>query len=157
MGAEAQQVGQQVAQQVCNLPCVYGYIIAVFLGLLALAILYRISKGEIDLSGLISEPTTPDGKPGDASLSRFQFLIFTFVIAFSLLIVIAKKGEFPSTIPDAIWALLGISGGSYVVSKGVQTNRDTSLAKLAILGQQQQQQQQQPGQQPGQQQGQQQS
>ena len=136
------------AQQICNLSCVYGYIIAIFLGLLGLAILYLILIGKIDLSGLISEPTTPEGKPGDASLSRFQFLIFTFVIAFSLLIVIAKKGDFPSTIPDAIWALLGISGGSYVVSKGVQTNRDTTLAKLTMLGQQQQQ----PGQQPGQQQ-----
>ena len=129
--------------EICNLSCVFGYIIAVFLGLLGLAILYFILTGKIDLSRLISEPD------GTASLSRFQFLIFTFVIAFSLLIVIAKKGDFPTTIPDAIWGLLGISGGSYVVSKGIQTSRDTSLAKLSQPGQQPQQSQQQPGQQPG--------
>lgn len=130
MAAEAQQVAHQ-AQQVCNLPCIYGYIIAVFLGLLGLAILYLILTGKVDLSRLISEPPTPDGKPGDASLSRFQFLIFTFVIAFSLLIVIAKLGHFPDKIPDAIWGLLGISGGSYVISKGVQTGRDTKMADIA--------------------------
>jgi uncharacterized BrkB/YihY/UPF0761 family membrane protein len=145
MAAEAQQVGQQIAQHVCNLSCIFGYMIAVFLGLLGLAILFLIFIGKIDLSGLVSEPTTPDGKPGDASMSRFQFLIFTFVIAFSLLIVIAKKGDFPSAIPDSILALLGISGGSYLISKGIQTSRDTTLAKLPKPDQQQQQ----PGQQPG--------
>jgi glycerol uptake facilitator-like aquaporin len=107
-----------------DLANVYGYIIAAFLGLLGAAILFLILTGKIDLSQLISEPS------GEASMSRFQFLIFTFVIAFSLLFVIARKGDFPSQIPDAIWGLLGISGGSYVISKGIQTSRDTTLAGL---------------------------
>jgi glycerol uptake facilitator-like aquaporin len=107
-----------------DLANVYGYIIAAFLGLLGAAILFLILTGKIDLSQLISEPT------GEASMSRFQFLIFTFVIAFSLLFVIAKQGDFPTQIPDAIWGLLGISGGSYVISKGIQTSRDTTMAAL---------------------------
>jgi hypothetical protein len=112
-----------------DLANVYGYIIAVFLGLLGAAILFLILTGKIDLSRLISEPD------GEASMSRFQFLIFTFVIAFSLLFVIAKKGDFPTQIPDAIWGLLGISGGSYVISKGIQTSRDTTMAALPKQGQ----------------------
>jgi uncharacterized BrkB/YihY/UPF0761 family membrane protein len=71
----------------------------------------------VDLDRLISEPN------GDASLSRFQFLVFTFVIAMSLFLIIVSTKSFP-TIPGAILALLGISGGSYVVSKGIQTSRD---------------------------------
>jgi len=51
-----------------------------FLGLIGVAILYNVFTGKIDLSGLISEPN------GDASMSRFQLLVFTFVIAASLYI-----------------------------------------------------------------------
>ena len=69
-----------------------------------------------DLSKLISEPN------GDASMSRFQFLIFTFVIALSLFLVIVgqQPPKFPDTIPAAVLSLLGISGSSYLVSKGIQ-------------------------------------
>lgn len=69
--------------------------------------------GRIDLSKLLSEPD------GYASLSRFQFLIFTFVIAMSLCLIIVSNQplKFPD-VPGGILALLGISGGSYVVAKG---------------------------------------
>ncbi len=92
-------------------------------------ILWRILFGKIDISGLISEPN------GNASLSRFQFLIFTFVISLSLLLVIlgAKAGpQFPETIPAGIYALLGISAASYVVSKGIQ--KDITLKELDTKG-----------------------
>ena len=80
-------------------------------------IFFLIWTGKIDISRLISEPN------GDASMSRFQFLVFTFVIGLSLLLVIVGKSgppAFPHEIPGGILALLGISGGSYVVSKGIQ-------------------------------------
>jgi len=66
---------------------------------------------------------------GDASLSRFQFLVFTFVVAMSLfyLIVIKTPPDYPA-IPNQILALLGISGGSYVLSKGIQTGSATDTA-----------------------------
>ena len=67
-----------------NLAIVCGYLICGFVGLLGAAVLWNIFDGTIDLSRLISEPT------GDASMSRFQFLIFTFVIALSLFLVIVS-------------------------------------------------------------------
>jgi hypothetical protein len=94
-----------------------GYILAVLIGLLGLVVIWRIFEGKIDLSELISETN------GGASMSRFQFLVFTFVIAFSLFLVIIgnKDGiQFPKSIPTEILTLLGISGSSYLVSKGIQ-------------------------------------
>ena len=55
-----------------------GFVLCAFIGLLGLTILVWIWQGKIDLSQLISEPN------GSASMSRFQLLIFTFVIAISL-------------------------------------------------------------------------
>ena len=104
------------------LAVVMGWIIAIVIGLLGLAIVWFIFTGKINLAKLISEPN------GDASLSRFQFLIFTFVIAMSLFLVVVGNTppKFPE-IPPGVFALLGISGGSYVISKGIQTSRDVSL------------------------------
>jgi hypothetical protein len=104
----------QASTQWTTLALVIGWILTIFVGLLAAWILFLIVTGKIDLSQLISEPT------GQASLSRFQFLIFTFVIALSLFLIIVAgdKPAFPP-IPGQILALLGISGGSYVVAKGI--------------------------------------
>jgi hypothetical protein len=93
-----------------------GWVVVAFVGLFGLIFLIRVLQDRIVLNKLISEPN------GDASLSRLQFLIFTFVIAMSLfLIIVGQKGgpAFPE-IPAGIMALLGISGGSYLVSKGIQ-------------------------------------
>ena len=96
----------------------FGIILAVFLGLLELIILWLIWKGTIDLKELISE------KGGGASLSRFQFLVFTFVIAMSFFLVVATDPTGLPEVPSGVFALLGISGGSYVVSKGIQASMD---------------------------------
>ena len=96
-----------------------------FLGLIGVAILYNVFTGKIDLSGLISEPN------GDASMSRFQLLVFTFVIAASLFLIIASAGPppaFPKDIPNGILVLLGISASSYLVSKGIQTSSPEGLS-----------------------------
>jgi len=101
---------------------VIGWILTIFIGVLAAMILIKIFKGDIDLNYIISDEN------GWASLSRFQFLIFTFVVAMSLFYLILAKAppEYPA-IPKEILALLGISGGSYIVSKGIQSSRDVSL------------------------------
>lgn len=62
-------------------------------------------------------------------MSRFQLLIFTFVIAMSLFLMVANNMKFPE-IPNGVWALLGISGGSYVVSKGIQCNSEEEEKKI---------------------------
>jgi len=103
-----------------TLSVVCGYLICGLIGLIGIAVLWLIYTGTIDLSRLISEPN------GDASMSRFQFLIFTFVISLSLFLVIVsgKNGDgkpaFPDTIPGGILTLLGISGSSYAVGKAIQ-------------------------------------
>lgn len=105
-----------------------GWIITILVGAIGLAILVLILRRKIDLSTVLLEPTT-----GKASLSRLQFLIFTFVIALSLFLVIAGSGAatFPQ-IPPGIFALLGISGGTYAVSKGVESNKEVEMAKANV-------------------------
>lgn len=101
-----------------NLALFMGWTLAILIAVFALAIIYKMWKGHIDLSYLIA------GDDGDASLSRFQFLIFTFVIALSLFLIIVNRPGGPGfpDIPNSILALLGISGGSYVASKGVDVS-----------------------------------
>lgn len=86
--------------------------------ILGVIVLWKIFVGKIDLRFLLSE------KNGQASLSRFQFLIFTFVIAAGIILLIVAsfssgQPKFP-VIDKGVWALLGISGGSYLTSKGIQ-------------------------------------
>jgi len=100
-----------------------GWLLTLIIATLAAKILIKVWRDEIDLEFLISDEN------GDASLSRFQFLVFTFVVAMSLfyLIVIKDPPNYPA-IPNQILALLGISGGSYVLSKGIQGGASTDTA-----------------------------
>ena len=82
-----------------SLALIAGWILAILIGGLGIIILIYIINGKIDLTKLISE------KDGSASLSRFQFLIFTFVIAMSLLIIVVSQDppNFPSSIPSSVF------------------------------------------------------
>ena len=82
----------------------------------AAVVLFLIAIGKIDLSQLLTEPDSTK-----ASLSRFQFLLFTFVIAGLFLLLSIESGAFVN-VPNSVLALLGISAGSYTVSKGIQMN-----------------------------------
>lgn len=111
---------------------VVGWMLAVLIAALGAAVLYFIITGKIKLSGLLDE------EGGEkASMARFQFLVFTFVIAMSLFLIIASSGgtdgklSFPD-IPAEIFALLGISGGSYLVSKGITSNQNTQLREFRL-------------------------
>ena len=90
----------------------------------ATVVLYKIVKGEIPLRGIIEEPheVGGDAKP-KASLSRFQFLLFTFVIAGLYLVLSLESGNFVD-LPDSVLYLLGISGGSYLISKQIGKKKD---------------------------------
>ena len=105
---------------------VAGWVVVVFLGGLALRILWKMWTDEIDLAYLISE-SSKDHR-GDASLSRFQFLIFTFVIAAGLLVIVFHSKTLPK-IDSSVLILLGISGGSYVTSKIAQNERKKGANK----------------------------
>ena len=100
-------------------------IITFFYGLM---VLMYMAAGEIDLSMLLSEPKGTDAQGKQlygACLSRFQLLIFTFVIALTLLLIIIANGatKFPA-IPSEILVLLGISASTYAVGKGIQSSGD---------------------------------
>jgi len=140
-------------------------IFSIIVLLFAVAVLWKIYKGEISLSGLLAEspppeayraqpavaaiPTPPDGAAAaavppagatatttaaataataqpptivvytKASLARFQFLVFTFVIAGLYLLLCIEAGTFVD-IPTNVLGLLGISGGTYAVGKAVK-------------------------------------
>ncbi len=119
-----------------TLALVIGWVLAVFFGGVVIILLYLMIRGKIDLTQLISEPLKPGDPPdakGDASMSRFQLLVFTFVIAMSLFLIVVADKAVPD-VPTSIVGLLGVSGGSYVISKGIQVNRDVSLNKLGGNG-----------------------
>jgi len=107
-----------VPQLVINLAA---WVALGFLGLMGIAILYYVFTARIDLGGLISEPS------GEASMSRFQLLIFTFVIAASFFLIVVTKSGFPDPIPQGVMVLLGISASSYLVSKGIQASSKQGL------------------------------
>ncbi len=99
-----------------NLALTIGWTLCAFVIFLEAAIVYLILRGTIDLSRLISEPN------GDASMSRFQFLVFTFVVTLCLFLIVAGHENAPAfpDIPGSVLALLGISASSYTVSKAIQ-------------------------------------
>ena len=116
------------------LNAIFQSLIAVILALMAGTVLAMMMNGTINLQLLISEDN------GNASLSRFQFLIFTFVIATSYFLLViatlARQDASASSLPDlpaGVLGLIGLSGGSYVISKGIQKSSEGSQG-LSITG-----------------------
>lgn len=102
----------EIFKSVTTLTYTMMFVIAVEVAFILAVVLIKIMKNQIDISGLLNEP---DGK---ASLSRFQFFVFTFVIAGLYLLLCIENGQFIE-IPNSVLGLLGISGGSYLVSKSI--------------------------------------
>lgn len=82
---------------------------------LAVVIVVLIIRGTIDLKFLIAD------EAGDASMSRLQLLIFTFVVAVGLIKVLVATGSFPD-IPNSILVLVGVSGSTYAIGKAVNSS-----------------------------------
>jgi len=122
-----------------NLQFMFSVLIVVLLADFASVVLGKIITNDIDLKYLISEDN------GNASLSRFQFLLFTFVIAASYFLFVAgviatnpaalvKDGNpipLPN-IPSGVLGLIGISGGSYVVAKAIQKSADAGSSVVRV-------------------------
>jgi hypothetical protein len=119
--------------------------IAVVIVTFALVVAWKIfvgGKNGIDVRYLLAEPAGPlqpgadRNEPGTepkASISRFQFLIFTFVIAGVYLILCLESGKFVD-IPENVILLLGVSGTSYAASKGIKAAADTSQRNAQVAG-----------------------
>jgi len=91
-------------------------LVLAFLAFFALVLLMLL-RGRIDLTDLLSDP----GLNGKASLSRFQLLVFTLVIGGLYLVLCIENAQFLD-IPGGVLGLLGISGGSYLISKNLSGN-----------------------------------
>lgn len=94
-----------------RLAITYGLLVLIFL--FGFVVLAAIASGKIDITELLEEET------GGASTSRFQLLIFTFVIGLSFVLVVAYSSKLPD-VPTNVLALLGVSATTYGVSKGIQ-------------------------------------
>jgi uncharacterized Tic20 family protein len=107
-----------------------GYLICAIVALFGLLLVWKIATNQIDLKHLLSDDD------GMASTSRFQLVIFTFVVALSFFLVVvsnvkirqygagaASTGGLPD-VPSGVLALVGISASSYLVSKGISASQN---------------------------------
>jgi hypothetical protein len=106
-----------------------GYLLCGIVALFALLVIWKIANGTIDLTHLLSDDD------GMASTSRFQLMVFIFVVALSFFLVVvsnvkirqggggSEQGGLPD-VPGGVLALLGISASSYLVSRGISASTD---------------------------------
>ncbi|HWU63256.1 MAG TPA: hypothetical protein VN112_14660 [Ensifer sp.] len=116
-------------------------VVAIIILAIGLTVVRLIWSKTMDLSMLLTEVTT-DGtgqQQAKASLSRFQFLVFTFVVA-GLYFVLSLESGYLIEVPNGTLVLLGISGVSYLGSKTIssganpppaQTSRQTTTSEPA--------------------------
>jgi len=92
-----------------------GAQLATLLFTFGLVVLHAIVTDQIRLDAILAE------QGGEASMARFQLLVFTFTIAlaFVYLTLGGKDNQFPA-IPKEVLILLGISASTYGVGKGLQ-------------------------------------
>jgi uncharacterized membrane protein len=104
-----------------NMARLCSLVACLFIAGAGLAIIIMIFVGKIDLRYLVSEANH------EASMSRFQLLIFTFVIAIAVFRIVELKGVLPD-IPNGILTLLGISASTYAVGKGISYSDEAGIA-----------------------------
>ncbi|HEY6181388.1 MAG TPA: hypothetical protein VIW67_04030 [Terriglobales bacterium] len=113
-----------------------GYVICLLVAVIGLVVVWKIATGQIDISKILAEKDGTPGSIGSASMSRFQLLIFIFVIALSFFLVVISNikivqanpsGKTPALpdVPNGVLALLGISASSYAVGKAIQHGAGT--------------------------------
>jgi uncharacterized membrane protein len=103
-----------------NLARLCSLVACLFIAGAGLAIIIMIFVGKIDLRYLVSEANH------EASMSRFQLLIFTFVIAIAVFRIVELKGALPD-VPNGILTLLGISASTYAVGKGISYSDEAGI------------------------------
>jgi hypothetical protein len=90
-------------------------------------LLIKTWTNQIDLSSLLDEAN------GDASMSRFQLLVFSLVVAVGVFLFILKNLTLPD-IPQSILTLLGISASTYAAGKGISFSRPEGVIKPSKNG-----------------------
>jgi len=97
------------------------------MGLLCLMLLIKMWRNEINLCSLIEEAN------GQASMSRFQLLVFSLVVAVGVFLSILHTLTLPD-IPNSILILLGISASTYATGKAITFSRVEGLVKQPGTG-----------------------
>jgi hypothetical protein len=102
-------------------------VLCIIILAVALVVVRAMWNGTIDLSHLLSEsssvlPGSAPIAPPKASLSRFQFLVFTFVIAGLYLVLSIETGTLIE-VPNGALVLLGISGATYAAGKAMSDKK----------------------------------
>jgi hypothetical protein len=103
---------------------VFGFGFFSLMGLLCTMLLFKMWTNQINLSTLLKEAN------GDASMSRFQLLIFSLVVAVGLYLFMLNHLTLPD-VPQSILTLLGISASTYAVGKGISFSRPEGVTKPA--------------------------
>lgn len=125
-----------------SVPQVIALVVAIAVSLIVLSLAATVIRAiwteRISLTHLLAESSsdTPTGSSGKASLSRFQALVFTFVIAGLYLVLSLETGTLIN-VPEGTLLLLGISSGTYVLGKAMSGTKpstpagDAATTKLA--------------------------
>lgn len=119
--------GKTSGEQTERLMLVTKYFALFIVFLFGVIVLAEMAAGRIDLSLLLGE------HGGGASMSRFQLLIFTLVIGLSFVLVVANQNAIPDVSTNVL-LLLGISGSTYAVSKGIQATTPEGLKTKGAPG-----------------------
>jgi len=99
-----------------------GIAFMIIMGLLCLMLLIKMWKNEINLCSLLEEANE------QASMSRFQLLVFTLVVAVGVFLSILHTLTLP-VIPNSILILLGISASTYATGKAITFSRPEGLTR----------------------------
>jgi len=94
--------------------------------LLYLVVLAKLWKDDTVLQTIIAEKDSS----GKGSIGRFQLLVFTLTIA-GLYVILSIEAGALIDVPNGTLALLGISGGSFLMSKGIGTPKQRVEEKKA--------------------------
>ena len=101
---------------------VMGGAFLLFMGILSGLLLWKMARNEINLATILNESN------GDASISRFQLLLFSMIVGVGLFLYMLNNLALPD-IPNSILVLLGISASTYAAGKGISFSRVEGIMK----------------------------
>ncbi len=137
-------------QSLSYLEIIVGYLVCAIVGMFGVVLVWKMLNGDISLTNLLSDDD------GNASTSRFQLMVFIFVVALSFFLVVVSNvkirqsglpkpvgvgqqgsSQSDSPIPDVpggVLALLGISASSYLVSRGISASTNGTTTTTTTPG-----------------------
>ena len=101
---------------------IFGFGFFAIMGLLCVMLLQKMWTDKINLSTLLKEAN------GDASMSRFQLLLFSLVVSVGLYLYMLNHLSLPD-VPQSVLTLLGISASTYAAGKGISFSRPEGVTK----------------------------